>query len=852
MLGPYRLVSQLGRGGFAPVWLAREMYGEKEFRTVAVKLFCVEPLAGGSASSGLAGREQIVEEARALCQVEHPNIVRFYNFQTDATGDVLGIVMEYARGASLDKQLLADGKLSVADTLALGVAIASALAEVHKVGLVHRDVKPGNVIDANGVYKLIDFGIAAGDRASHSRREAATGIGAVRSTPRIILTELPRDVKGTRLTALADTLHARGDGAFGDAEVSEIPSGTLGYIDPDCIARLSPAGRSSDLYSLGAMLYECLTGTVPAAAAAIVSGSGGLRPEVVDGREAPPPLLDVAPEAPERLGRLIDALLSPDPDGRTSSAADVRDELERIRVEVAARASLEAQGGSPGAPTRAANATDSSRSAHVGRTRARLGVAFAGSAVVAAFVAIWFASRASPPPSEPFDAGSSLSLAAAGDAGAPLEPALPAVVPLEESPWSLAIAEGQKLLTAGDVPGATGKFKASVDLDGGVVARAFVDQVGAAFAAPAGPCTLVAFSHPRLGYASRTSRPSIAPVPGGAVVVWGDDHEQPSQEHAYSVMIDATGHPTSKERDLTPEGASIFRPALTAVDDRAVLLYWDGKGQDPGVHVRWLRSDGRIAGPGILVDPGRPANLWPALTKTPDGYVVAWQDDRAGGGGDEVYLRKLGRTLEPVGPESRATTVGVDAGAYTPSIALADDNVLVAYTLDRGPHLRVLKLRRFPLGPPDASIDTAQRESSPVTIVGEDRVVPDAPDVACGKDGCFLVWNGTPSGAFAAQIDVEKRSLIWHKKFSPNGGRPALAVNAAGDMMVAFFEAGLVKLASLSGDGVGDESVVGRTSGDPPHAWIAAGRGPSEWLVAWQGQEGGHDEPYAARMVCGK
>ncbi len=80
-LGPFQLVSALGRGGFAPVWLAKEIYGATELRTAAVKLFSLDPHAGedGPRSSGptsAAARDRIVEEARALCQVEHPNVVR--------------------------------------------------------------------------------------------------------------------------------------------------------------------------------------------------------------------------------------------------------------------------------------------------------------------------------------------------------------------------------------------------------------------------------------------------------------------------------------------------------------------------------------------------------------------------------------------------------------------------------------------------------------------------------------------------------------------------------------------------------------------------------------------------------
>ena len=88
-LGPFTLVSALGRGGFAPVWLAKEIYGATELRTAAVKLFSLDPTGAGeddariSGPSSAAARDRIVEEARSLCQVEHPSVVRFYALPID-------------------------------------------------------------------------------------------------------------------------------------------------------------------------------------------------------------------------------------------------------------------------------------------------------------------------------------------------------------------------------------------------------------------------------------------------------------------------------------------------------------------------------------------------------------------------------------------------------------------------------------------------------------------------------------------------------------------------------------------------------------------------------------------------
>ena len=837
MLGPYRLVKQLGHGGFAPVWLAREVHGKKEFRTVAIKLFHVPAAHAQGAARGIStqGREQIVDEARALCQVEHPNIVRFYSFQTDTTGDVLGIVMEYARGMSVDKRLHEVGKLSVADALALGIAVASALAAVHAVGLVHRDVKPANVvIEQGGVYKLIDFGIAAGDtRGTPSLRE---GAGARARVTRIVLDDLPLDVKGTKLSLFADALLVKGDETFGGLAAGDMPSGTLGYLDPDCIAHLSRATAASDLYSLAAMLFECLSGLVPAGAAAALAGHAGLAPSVVDGRDAPPSLAEIAPDVPPALATLIDRLLDPVPSRRPASANDVHRALVELRDGL-----VKVDTASARAPMKSAAVST------------RLAPWLAGGAVFATFLGVWWLSRAETPSPSPLAPIASAPRSAPSDAAtAPsVARAVAPVVPLVEPPWGVLVAEGQRRLTAGDSAGAVEKFRQSAEQGGGAVARVFAEHVGAATAGgPAtGACKLLAFSHPRLGYSAHaTGRPSIAATVGGAVVVWTDDHEQAGHDHAYSVMLDETGHPTSSTRDLTPEGDHILRPSLLADGDRVALLYWDASGQYPGVRARWLAEDGRIAGPSMLVDPGRPGNLWPALERTREGFIVAWQDDR-NHEGDDVFLRHLDAELQPIGKESRATAVGGhDASAHTPSLARLGDTLLVAYVLDKGDKQRLIKVRRFPIGDADASV--APSSGEPVTLVGDERTSPEAPHIACGKDGCFLVWHTSPAGAFVAMLDVPKHLVRWHKRFAMKGGHPAIGVAPSGELAVAYFDAGTVRVAPLSADGIGEATVIGRVSGDPPRPWIAPGRSPGEWHVTWLAQEENHQEPFAARVAC--
>jgi serine/threonine protein kinase len=329
-LGPFVLVRPLGKGGFAPVWLAEETYGETKLRTAALKLFhfdeALSSRSGASVSrlTSSLSRDRILEEARALCRVEHPNIVRFYALPTDEARGLVGLAMEYVAGTSLDEKLASTAKspgaraqLPVREVLSIGIAIASALAAVHQTGLVHRDVKPANVIDAGGVYKLIDFGIASAERARRPPEPSAP-----REPAPMVLGDIPLDLgdEPPPPSALA---------GFGTADSDPVfASGTLGYIAPECMPpRSEPASASSDLYGLGALLFECITGLLPAAA----KEPGVLAPGILSGEEPAPSVRAVAPEIPAPLAALIDELLAPDPRSRPRSAERVARELERVR-----------------------------------------------------------------------------------------------------------------------------------------------------------------------------------------------------------------------------------------------------------------------------------------------------------------------------------------------------------------------------------------------------------------------------------------------------------------------------------------------------------------------------------------
>lgn len=321
-LGPYVLETPLGRGGFAPVWKAREVYGATEVRTVAIKIFPVAPLPSPPPSSGSPSsrHDPVIWEARALCRVEHPNIVRFHTIHIDESAGVLGLVMEHLAGRSLEQRLREQGPLSQSEAVELALQLSSALQAVHEAGLVHRDLKPANLIEVRGVYKLIDFGISTQETPAPAH-----------PAKRVVLDDLPFEVLGTKMSVLVGAQTMENETARTEGNL--LTSGTVGYMDPFSVATGAQATPASDLYGLGAVLFEALTGRLPA------SSKHGLRGEVLDGRAPPPGLASLVPEASASLTELVHALLCPEREGRPASAVVVHERLLHIQKLLAPRSS---------------------------------------------------------------------------------------------------------------------------------------------------------------------------------------------------------------------------------------------------------------------------------------------------------------------------------------------------------------------------------------------------------------------------------------------------------------------------------------------------------------------------------
>ncbi len=263
-LGRYQLDAVLGEGGHGLVFRA---FDRTLLRPVAIKMLHVAQ--EGENLSEL--RSSLLREAVLAARLSHPHIVAVYDFQE--TRRAAFIVMELVEGVGLDRYILAKSTLSPEETIAIGCAVAQALACAHGQRLIHRDLKPGNVLlGRDGAIKVSDFGIA---------------------------TFLSTQTKGP----------------------GEI-FGTPGFLAPECV-RGQQYDEKGDLFALGVTLYLCLTGQHPFSVGNIVKTL-----ERTLTHEPTPPHL-AKPEVPLELSQLVMRLLAKERAKRPASAGEVASILER-------------------------------------------------------------------------------------------------------------------------------------------------------------------------------------------------------------------------------------------------------------------------------------------------------------------------------------------------------------------------------------------------------------------------------------------------------------------------------------------------------------------------------------------
>ncbi len=330
-LGPYEILGPLGAGGMGEVYRAKDTRLD---RTVAIKVL-PEHL---SASPDV--KQRFEREAKVISSLSHPHICTLHDVGQHEGIDFL--VMEHLEGETL-AQRLSQGPLPMEQVLELGGQIADALDKAHKSGVIHRDLKPGNIMLTAGGVKLLDFGLAR-HQISESQVKSESFSRALTETP----SSAPLTVEGTIL-------------------------GTFQYMPPEQIEGQEADARS-DLFAFGAVLYEMATGRKAFEGRTQASLIGSVM------HSKPEPVSKLVPLGPPAFDRVVETCLAKDPDDRFGTAHDVGLQLKWI-----------AEGGSQvGLPAPVA-----ARRRH--RERLAWGVAVTAALVAAAFAALWIRRAPEPP-----------------------------------------------------------------------------------------------------------------------------------------------------------------------------------------------------------------------------------------------------------------------------------------------------------------------------------------------------------------------------------------------------------------------------------------------------------------------
>ncbi|MEV5632315.1 serine/threonine-protein kinase [Micromonospora tulbaghiae] len=259
----YELTYPIGRGGMGQVWAG---YDERLDRPVAVKFLRTQEVPETERAVAV---KRFRREARVTARLDHPGVPAIHDLGTH--GDDLYIVMQLVRGSQLADLVAEQERLSVAESASVAAQVCSVLAAAHAASLVHRDLKPQNLmVTPSGAVKVLDFGVAA----------------------------LIGRAEQSRLTATGHTL------------------GTPAYMAPEQ-ASGATVGPAADLYALGCILFEMLTGRPPFEAA------NSLQMLQRHMRSPIPIVVEYRSDVPEDLAHLLFCLLAKDPADRPASAAEV-------------------------------------------------------------------------------------------------------------------------------------------------------------------------------------------------------------------------------------------------------------------------------------------------------------------------------------------------------------------------------------------------------------------------------------------------------------------------------------------------------------------------------------------------
>src|SRR5690242_9956017 len=280
----YRITDKLGAGGQGAVYKATDM---KLGRPVVIKVIPPE------LSAKAANVKRFEREARLASSLDHPNICTI--FDLDEVDGVHFIAMQFVEGKNV-RQLVAGRPLELKTALLIGLQVADALAAAHKRGIIHRDIKSGNVmVTSTGQVKVLDFGLAK------------------------LLDDTEAVTAGIHRTELTEV---------------GVPYGTATYAAPEQ-ARGDRVDKRADVFSTGVLLYEMLAGTWPFRGKTTID----VRHAVL--HDPPPPIAEMRlTPIPARLQKLVDRALEKEPKDRFQNIEDLRTELRLVLQEIDGNAAV--------------------------------------------------------------------------------------------------------------------------------------------------------------------------------------------------------------------------------------------------------------------------------------------------------------------------------------------------------------------------------------------------------------------------------------------------------------------------------------------------------------------------------
>lgn len=827
--GKFRITKEIGRGGMAAVYEAENIDIGKR---VAVKILAAELITSRIV------RERFVREARATAKIRSPYICDVYDFGMYDERPFL--VMELLEGESLYDMMTRVRRIDPETTLKICTHVARGLEKAHQSGIVHRDLKPENIFLTRGendrlIAKILDFGLA--------KFYEPTG----------------GDEKTVRLTR---------EGAL---------FGTPAYMSPEQAKGQGHVDHRADLWALGCIVYECLTGqtvwNVEQGVAMILAQIAGapipvpskLRPDL-------PPAFDVwfarslhrevadryqtANEFAESLGQALD------PRHQRVVSLLAENEVEEPTQQLLRPDDIPAEPfvGRDGIARSHGDAPASSPPIKSATGTGAFVWLIALAAVALGGYALWLYVLNPPSPHVAITDNSDPSPPKKGDAP-PEKQDEHKSEPAEVEPFALQIGSGQDWLRKGNLDNATRMFKEAFKTSGSEVARGLLLQVGAGAEAPDGPCVLTGIGRPRpFDIVSPASRPTLALTDRGLVFGWVDNHEEKSKKQGYTTLLDDVLRRVAPARVITPEATAARHVQLLPVQDKLMVVYWDDAGTEPGVYVRMLTPDGRMDKAAQRISEVGRSQFYPSLTPAPDNnFLAIWTQELSKGTAD-VVARRLNADLEPLGPTVTLTEFvpekGQEALAGKADAAIIDGTLNIVFELENR-QTSSIKMIRLPLdsqelkdGLSPGSKRKETRHVGQLIDVSTTEGKHGQPRVSCILEGCFVVWDNEDAGATASFVNGESGEPIWYREFAPKGARPGVARAPDGATLLVWYENGRVRAAPLTRDGIGKGSNLGRVSGYQPYPAVIPGNQPGQWYVSWRGFEAGHLEAFVARTQC--